>query len=260
MTKPIFILAGQSNARRMSEEVHESLTSRYGEGGYIVVQIAIAGARLTWENDDRDDWATESELPAQLISALTETVLANPDSSAAGMIWVQGESDTRTGSNPDLYQNRLQSLVDRIQEDIPQLDTAAARSFADMPVVISQLSESSTEYFERVAWDTIIHEQGMLATRSDDFEVLDPDAVARETGFTHADMFADSLHYTDGFNAVLADRLIAQVLDQNTTDSAAVLPVIGQVNAEILSGGDSSDFIRGLGGEDELSGLSLIHI
>ena len=254
MSKPIFVLAGQSNGRRMADEVRENLTARYGENGFIVIQLAIAGAGLTWENTDRGDWYTPSELPAQLLSEIHDAVHANPDAHAAGMIWVHGESDTRQGADPTQYGELFNALVQRIQTEIPALNTAAARSFSDMPVVISQLAEASSEYFERVGWDTVIFEQGELAVRVDGIELVDPDAVARASNILPAQMFADNLHYTDAFNKLLADQLIDRVLAMDTPDRAATLPMFGSRDADLLVGSDSDDVMRGGGGADDLSG------
>ena len=238
----------------MAEAVRENLTARFGENGFIMVQVAVAGASLTWENPDRNDWATSDELPDHLVSSLRNVATSNPTAHVAGMIWVQGESDTRQGADPQIYDKRLKGLVERIQDEVPGVNTAAGRSFADMKVVISQLAETSQENFERVGWDTVIYEQGRLGILNDGYEIVDPDAVARKAGVSASNMFSDALHYSNSFNHLLADKLIQKVVEPNLPDIAATTPITGNAQAEILTGSSANDLIRGRGGKDQLSG------
>lgn len=256
MAKPIFVLAGQSNAVRMTEEITATLNRTYGLNGYILVEAAVGSTTLTWAQDNRLDWATASEMPERLVNAIKQAVQRNPDAEVGGMIWVQGEGDSATDGNPDSYGEALKALIDRVQREVPEIGTASAQSFAELPVVISQLAQAPKINYDRPGWDTVVFEQASLAASSDMFGIVDPDEVGRKLGLSRWTMFEDWVHYDPDFQQALADRLVAQLIELNSDTGTPGDRILGAGVAEALTGGDGNDIIKGLGGEDILSGAN----
>ncbi|MEM7210929.1 MAG: calcium-binding protein [Pseudomonadota bacterium] len=243
----------------MALDIAASLDRQYGANGYILLKLAISGSPMTWEHANKHDWATESELPTRLIAELQAVSLSNPTAHAGGMIWVHGESDTRSGANPQLYHDRLLGLIDKVQQEVPSVGTAAALSFSKLHTTISQLAEMAPENFERLDWDTIIHQQAQVALSSDTIDLVDPDTVARERGFDVSSMFVDSLHYSIAYRAALADSLVKNVAEGhrallNGQGTDGIL-LTGGGDADSLTGTALDDRISGKGGENRLFGL-----
>ena len=265
MGKPIFVLAGQSNARRISSEVKNALDAEYGEDGYILVKTMVSGAPLTREGKNKRDWATDDELPLELIGKLKEAVRDNPDAYSGGMIWVQGEADTWAAGRPDDYQAGLIALIDRITTEVSAEPTQAAASFAQMKLVISQLATMAPAAGERDHWSAIIDAQENTARFSDDIAAVDPDELALAWGMDQATMFDDPLHYSNQFSQILANRLVDvaasmseaardQFRLENTQHDQGVERFLGNELANMIFGTDRDDIIKGKGGDDVLLG------
>lgn len=261
MATPIFVLAGQSNARRIANEITDSLTAKYGADGYILITKYVAGAPITRDAPNKDDWGQPDELPAQLIEELKDTIKENPDTYCGGMIWVQGEADTWDGAHPELYRSSLTSMADRICSEVSSEPGSAASTFEKMPLIISELSDQAPAAADRDNWSLVIEEQKTAAKSSDTIVSVDPDGLASSGGFTQATMFDDHLHYSAEFSRVLSDSLVESVAalsdaTSGTDDQTAGQSswIMGTNSNDFLSGQGSNEVIRGRGGNDTLSG------
>ncbi|MDF1853857.1 DUF4114 domain-containing protein [Pseudooceanicola sp.] len=230
MGKPIYILAGQSNARRIADEVSAALDSEHGAGNYALVQVHAPGAPLT-RSRDGDDWATASELPQALTTQVIDAIAANPDGWIAGMIWVQGEGDSHGEGVPQDYASALTGLWQDLRGAVEARFGAGAAGIGTARIVLSELSDQAPAAPGRVHWDAIIDAQQDLAETQDWIETRDPDDIAASAGIKPDAMFADDLHYSDDFSALLATELVA------TLAVAADLPP----GADVLRGGDGND-------------------
>lgn len=217
MGTPIFMLAGQSNARRLSNEITAILDARYGTEGYVLVESYVSGAPLTRDARNKDDWSRADELPAQLIQKTLAATRSHDDGYAAGMIWLQGEADTWAVSDPASYQARLMDLLDYVSNGIAQAATPAARSFAEMNLIVAELADMAPAANTRDPWDEIIAQQKNTARDSDLVVSVDPDVLAEAANVGQGEMFDDALHYSDRFSDILANALVEAAIDM--TDS-----------------------------------------
>jgi len=261
MAVPIFILAGQSNASRIAGEISASLTSKYGAGGYILMKKYVGGAPITRDAPNKDDWGQSDELPAQLIAELKDVLKNNPNTYCGGMMWVQGEADTWDGAHPEIYNTRLNDLIDRISREVSSEPGSAASTFKKMPLVISELSDQAPAAADRDNWSQVIEEQKAATKNSDFITSVDPDRLASSSGFTQATMFDDHLHYSDEFSRILSESLVESVsaLSEATSDTNGQTGgqgswIMGTNSNDVLSGQEGGEFIRGLGGDDTLTG------
>lgn len=259
----IVVLAGQSNANRISNEVEDALIERYGANGYVLVESHVSGAPLTRNAPNKDDWATDSELPSQLVSNLKKAVAENPGGYSGGLIWVQGEADTWASANPDVYRQRLEDLIEHVSTEVSSEPGFAASTFANLKVAISQLADMAPEAATRDTWSDIIVAQKKVARFSDNITSVDPDDLAEALNFSQNAMFDDPLHYSSNFSKVLADRLVVRVSDMSAEnqveppiDAAQGLWLQGtNADNEIISEA-GNDVIKGVGGDDILHGKS----
>jgi hypothetical protein len=111
VTKPLYVLAGQSNAQAMRDDIRMELEARHGPGGFVLVEVAAAGAPLTFKRN-AEDWAAGDELRQELVTATVAALQADPEARVAGLIWLQGEGDTHAVARADIYATRLAELVE----------------------------------------------------------------------------------------------------------------------------------------------------
>ncbi|SDI96738.1 calcium-binding protein [Salipiger marinus] len=207
MPTPIIVLAGQSNAARLSGEVIRSLDERYWAGQYELVRVYSSGAPLTSTRATKSDWLTSGELRSQLVTATVAALRQHSDGYVAGVIWVQGEADTDSSGIPAQYDDAFFDLLDDFRDGVrrvigtrAQVDTA--------PVAISGLSEHAPEAPNRKHWTTIQTTLDAIGAARAGIVTVDPDAVASEQRLRPGAMFSDGLHYSNGFSPMLANALV----------------------------------------------------
>ena len=214
--KPIFILAGQSNANKnpgIQDEIRAALDNRFGVDQYELVVAVRGGSPLTYERNIAD----------------------RPD---------------------DLNYDRFLALLRKIEYEVPMPGNAASKTFADLSqvnIVISELGNSAraasdeSNYFYVHRAD-IIHEQQRLAADYSNIVTVDPDIVAHKAGLT-GEAYDDEVHYAgnDGtsdpctapnFKAFLAEALVEQVTATTPVQDDFVPSVYRQLHLCIVKWGD----------------------
>ncbi|MEM7315520.1 MAG: hypothetical protein AAF497_20450, partial [Planctomycetota bacterium] len=270
MGKPIFILAGQSNANKsagIQDEIVTALNAKFGMGGYHLAVSVRAGSPLTrtleGSGNDGQDWMTLSELPQMIIGGqdgdrdgLEEIVVQDPDAYAAGMIWIQGESDATSGSNPEAYAENFLRILEKLETDVPAFGTPAALSFADMSkvkVVVSELGDTApaatSGLGKHQSWGDVLQQHENLATNYGNISSVDPDDVAAAASDYDGPMYADDgalVHYAEDFKPFLAEALV----------EAASIP---HANVSVGTSNDSGNLVTGrlLGANQEFGRDSL---
>lgn len=245
MENPIYILAGQSNARAIRDAMEQALELKYGAGGYRLVTVSAAGAPLTFKRQDRD-WAAGDELRSDLMRETVAALAAEPGGKVAGIFWVQGEADTYDVARPDEYASRLSDLMTQYRADVagyfPGRDTGVQKA----TLVLSGLSAFAPDAGSRSGWDAIRAAQSGFAGQSEFARLVDPDALASPDLIAQGGMFLDGLHYALAFRAMLAEALIdaAATGAQERADPSAAPKdevISGTSGADIMAGGDGND-------------------
>ncbi|MGR3320363.1 MAG: DUF4114 domain-containing protein [Pseudooceanicola sp.] len=238
MGRPIIILAGQSNASRISDEVRDALEIEFGPGNFDLVEVYAAGAPLTRPRDGKPDWFTASELPTALAAATVEALSRDGAGRVEGVIWVQGEGDTHGAGQPDSYGSDFNALW----SDTAAHVVAAHGSDGGLgaaPVVIAELSDAAPAAAARRNWDAVIAAQAALGMQAG-ISTIDPDTLARTGGLDAAAMFMDDLHYSDDFSTLLADALVGELFPGPAGPLDDVIGVIPGPNDMPGSTGDDT--------------------
>ncbi|MGR3377692.1 sialate O-acetylesterase [Salipiger abyssi] len=220
MPTPIIILAGQSNASRLSDEIVSALDRTYGAGQYRLVEVYAGGAPLTRDREGNPDWATQGELPDMLLQRSIEALRSTPGGQIVGTIWVQGEGDTFGSSRPGAYAGAFNALFDGFRQGLVAEFGAGVTGAEGAPVVISELSARAPSAGGREYWEAITHAQQQLAAVDPLVVSVDPDDIAQRSGFEQGTMFSDGLHYSDAFSRDLASALIGALDDMHVQDAA----------------------------------------
>ncbi|MFY0596321.1 MAG: hypothetical protein JXQ85_07820 [Cognatishimia sp.] len=211
MGKTIIVLAGQSNASRLSSEIETALNERYGAGNYELVRAYAGGAPLTRSRNDNLDWDTPTELPALMTQRTIDALHENPNSRFGGVIWLQGEADTYEFSRVedyaqdffDLHQGLKQALIDEFGPNAIGAENA--------PVIISNLSDNAPTASTRLNWQPMQDVLRQLSNEHDWVATLDPDDVASEFLVAPNEQFSDGLHYSDSFSTTWAEALVEEL-------------------------------------------------
>ncbi len=231
---PIFILAGQSNAVAIENEMRANLDQLYGLGNYRLVSVSAGGAPLTYARA-LQDWFNPNELRADLITQTVRMLDANPTGEVAGIIWLQGEADTTAGARAELYQTRLTEFIAGFRSSVEDATGSRQTGIDTANFVISALSAQAPMAVNRIDWTTVLDAQTAIANGLDHLRLVDPDtllqaaATSRMTG-----VFKDDLHYTDSFAAQLANALIDAAISPDDTFH-------GTAGADRMAGGAGND-------------------
>lgn len=260
MTIPVFILAGQSNASGLSNEIETALDVRYGAGNYVFLRVYASGAPLTRERDGEPDWSDPTELSEELTTGLIDLLNEDPDHVIGGIIWVHGEADTYYAGGASGYGEDLEALIDDLRSDVSDAMGDRETGLDVAPVTILELSENAPAAPGRVAWDRVITEQRDVAAADPLVTTLDPDTVAEDADVSEEAMFQDNLHYADDFQYLLAGELVETMrppilygivggVYHNANDT-----LTGTNGVDTLNGGEGSDTVDY---SDSLTGVNV---
>lgn len=251
MAVPIIILAGQSNASRISDEVRTALNAAYGAGNYRLVEVYAAGAPLTRARSGNQDWATQRELPAELLRKTMAALDATSGGRVEGILWVQGEGDTGDAGVADRYLAAFDALFGGFRRALVA-EYGAGRSGAETArIVVSELSEQAPAAGGREGWGGIISVQKGLAQGRGLISSVDPDTVAARAGIGANRMFSDGLHYSDPMSQKLAEALVAAL--PGVRPPAAALPDAasrGTAQNDVFARDGAATEMAGLAGND----------
>ncbi len=259
MTVPLFILAGQSNAARLSSDIEAALNAEYGVGNYELVRVYDAGAPLTRERADQPDWSNPEELREELTDETVNALLEDPDRVFGGMIWIQGEADTFYPYGANQYADKLEGVFDEFRDDISSVFGDRDVGIDDGPITILELSQNAPDAPARAEWDTIIDAQRDVAARDPQVETINPDTIAQEANIPADEMFDDGLHYAGEIGSVIANELVETLVPETDepepVEDDAPLPVIEVVDEDVIDASAGSDDHFALGGLEWLLGV-----
>lgn len=226
---PIYVLAGQSNAKR--NEVYESVRSALADlGGPSVVLHAGSTAAGLVPLDGVPDWSPSSPsdlfaaMMTQIWTAAAEIVAAGDTPVAGGFFWVQGEEDARDAETAAAYKDNLENFIATLRSDFGD----------EFPFVVTEIRTTADPwpYHETVrqAQHDTANGTNVLLLETDNF-ALSPDNV----------------HYSIVGRHALGQALVDQV-------EARHLEIVGQGDAtpRILTGTTESDEIIGGLGNDRI--------
>jgi len=237
---PIYVLAGQSNAKRI--EVYEGVTSGLADlGGPSVVVHAGSTAAGLVPLDGTPDWSPASDsdlfgdMLTQIWTAVANVVAAGDTPVAGGFFWVQGEEDARDAASAAAYKANLESFIAALRDTFG----------VEFPFVVAEL---------RTAADPWSHHQ---AVRDAQHEVANGDNVL----LLETDSFelsSDNVHYSIVGRHALGDALVktieARHLEIVGDAGTAPLDIKGTAESEEITGGLGNDRLHGRAGLDTLFG------
>lgn len=237
----VYILAGQSNANAMSR------TTALREAGLITV---IEGGTSLSPSEDGNDWYPIDDGDAatgELFDRLKSTIdRATADGSIfGGIIWVQGEADTRDTDDAAQYGALLDMMFSELTDEFG----------TGWNMVVSMLAEDAPN--DRKGWDTVRAAQEEFIADNDRVIGIDPGDVARTLGLTPEDAFRDHLHYTTPLQEGIffaAMEAMAGYDGPLITGSNAHESIVGTVRHDLIAGMNGADKIRGRGGDDVIAG------
>lgn len=250
-------MAGQSNAIKLNGGAHgqalqDHLDIAFGAGAAVGLTYAVGGSALTVAMDQAD-WFNPGELQAGLAAAIKAALDATPDSYLAGVLWVQGEADTRDIPQSVTYAAQLADLVQRLDGAL----ISYGNRVSDYAFVVMALSAATPFGASRAHWDMIRDAQ--LGLTGGQIVVVDPDQIAAAHGLAPAEMFgADGLHYNANAMPMLLDALISPAPQYRTGTSAAdrltgmagADRLLGLGGADVIIGGAGRDYVDGGAGND----------
>ncbi|RLL64837.1 calcium-binding protein, partial [Paenirhodobacter hankyongi] len=258
----IYIIAGQSNANNIADEMTAELQAR--DPGCTVLTIADAGAPLTWGRGGDTDWYQGNDLPRALLDALDAALSRDGSAHLEGIIWVQGEADTLACARSSLYAEKAEALFDRIEAHLHDGFAGREAEFYDFDVATLQLS-SYAPGATRAAWSTIVGEQQALAATDDRVQLVNVDLVAAQAGIHPGAMFVDALHYSQTLVNALVTATADSLLSGTSAAAARVTmgtdgdDVFAAVQIPAAAGGDPKIpplAFAGFGGDDTYTVLS----
>ena len=262
-------LAGQSNAARPPIDAH--IVNEFRRRGIEVVWVKTAeGSTMLAQDPTRNDWnaATPGELTDMLIAnintARQSIMAAGHNPRIVGLLWVHGESDSRTLTNANAYRSNYGAMVQKVWN-----------STGMFPWYISQLS-------------TLFYPYGDIVRQAqlDAVATLPSQYMVSTAGLAYID--STQVHYSPEATNELARRFVDQVVANNPWLIGYVNPMAGNpprllfsqyddlvtgtpygdnydlgtgndtVNGgagnDVLFGNDGDDILRGGDGNDILRG------
>ena len=219
MATPIVVLAGQSNAARLSDHIEHALNATYGPGEYILVRSYAAGAPLTRAKDGKQDWNDADELQQQMTQSTVDALKSHPESYVASVVWVQGEADTYALGAADTYGQAFSSLLSDYRQTVAQTMGTGTTGVEDAVAVISMLSSDAPAASTRPNWNLIQTQQKDLAASDPNIKIVNPDVLANALSVPQTEMFWDDLHYSENFARSLAEDLVDATQDGSTGQS-----------------------------------------
>lgn len=247
MGKPIYILAGQSNASAISDTLQETLDNKHGVNGYVLVEAHSPGAPLTHKRS-KPDWADPDEMQKVLHDTTVATLNDNPSSKIVGLIWLQGEADTYDIARANEYENRLGDLFNGFRNTVEEAAGSRETGVGTAEFIISSLSTNAPKAQDRSHWDEILENQKAAATNTVNVSLVNPDEIALANTIPGEDMFKDSLHYSEMFQIFLANALVSAIWINGDDSGKAV--VRGTNGDDLLNGEAGSNKMIGGRGND----------
>lgn len=246
MSKPIYIVAGQSNAGSIrATELFKTLASNTDNARLLGFSVGGTSLKVA----AGDDWNVNSnnELFDELVSIIKDAT-SNGDY-FAGMIWVQGESDSYSGV-PSSYEANLGNLLDAMHVEFGAFKTAIVSLSLRIPFYTERAPQEI-----RNEWINIRESQFNLGRGRDDVYTINTDALAKSYGLPVSLMLRDAdKHYNVNFASMLLRKGLDFIDPANLLGDTSEYR--GTNSSETIYGSNKSDVIVGLGGNDKLLGAN----
>ncbi len=260
MPKPIYLIAGQSNAGALSGgnggiSLAAQIATIIGSSQAQCASVFSDGAPLTFGRA-KPDWFQTGDLFKTLLDTIKSMLVATPDAYLAGIIWVQGEGDTWAMARHTEYAARLTMLVNALEAGLADFGSRTT----DFRFSVLASSDNAPAKVTRPGWALIREQQ--LSLDHPRIDVIDPDAVAQAKGIPATAMFrADGLHYASAVNSIMVSSLVEHTALSLTGTSAADR-LSGLAGNDTLHGGTGDDVMNGGAGRDLalFTGSDSIHV
>lgn len=227
MSKPIFVVAGQSNASRVRHKAQlEKYLKENGIDAKIVyhtpggTSLAASGGSGGTDNDwypfedGRDDTGENVDI---LFDAIDKTLEREEGSYVAGVLWVQGEADGARSSRSSEYFTNLQKLYQLFTENYGE----------EVNFTVAQLEEKFP-YFSEKSWaepfkKQVQDAQAKLARDYENVTLIDPGDLAKEAGLNW-DLYRksnplgareDGIHYSPPLAKLVGKAFMDQFFGDN---------------------------------------------
>lgn len=238
--RPIYVLAGQSNAGMMARTpLFATLEARKD---VMVFDYWVGGSTLAQSNGV--DWNVASwELYAHLRHQIGKAIQAG--GYLAGVVWAQGESDGLDAGTASAYGANLAALLDRLRADFGD-------GFKTAVVAISDMSQLANRPATADSHDVVRQAQLVSGDTERGIVVIDPDVLLTSYGLGYRDAFADDKHYSPEFAEVVLRHSLLAVDGPNKL--GITLPIVGTGGNDVLKGTIGHDVLVGLAGNDIMNG------
>ncbi|MGB0258658.1 MAG: sialate O-acetylesterase [Coraliomargarita sp.] len=171
----VFLAAGQSNAKlSWSNSIESTLNELRSEKEIRVVHSFHPGNWLNrWWNEIPQSNYTDNL--AALETAFTEIEQAGKEPVFRGLFWFQGEGDSGSYSNMDLYKERFKSYVDQLKSDMSQATITTVivaidgnqDPFYDEPSNLAGRTRAQVEYMRNIHFELGVELDGFTVDSRD---------------------------------------------------------------------------------------------
>jgi hypothetical protein len=220
----IYIVAGQSNANNAFEAIRAGLLAQ--DPTCTVIEIADAGAPLTWQRGEDSDWYNPTELQTDVTDAVIAAMRSDPEAQLSGIVWIQGEGDTLDCARPENYSEELTELFNAILADLSEELPGPAIDPADVPLLIVGLSSFAPASADRGHWSIVQQAQLQFGAGWDGAAIVNMDMLAALAGIPPEDMFKDDLHYSEELTDALGSAVADWLFGETGGSGAAIDPVM----------------------------------
>lgn len=160
-TIDVYLAAGQSNAKlTWADAIQSELNQLRPERKTVVVHSYHSGAWLNqWWNDGAKQNYTDNL--AALSAKMIELEEAGDQPIFKGLFWFQGEGDSGSYSNMDIYKERFRAYINQLEEDtatdsiitvIHAIDGNSA-PFYDDPANLAGRTRAQVEYMRNIHFE-----------------------------------------------------------------------------------------------------------
>ena len=244
MARPLYLLAGQSNAGTLT--LSHSFKGAFGDHRSHHFAANFAQGSSLYPREAKVDWYSIEDgdpITGEAFSGLKDQltkITAENDVYLAGLIWVQGEGDTPNEMSSSAYKSNLEALIDGLKYEFNK----------DLFTTVVALSTLTPAAEGREHWQDVRNAQIDIASERTDVRLVDPDPFV--SAFPLEIAYRDSIHYSFEFGEILF-RAAADA--SGLAEISGIQPLNnGTDQDDKLNGGDLSDALLGFSGNDVLSG------
>lgn len=225
MPKPIYVVAGQSNAGSILRTgAFQSFQAEAGDDYYVVVREQ-GGTALgpRWNDLDwypvADGDPETGELFDALVTGIRAVLAADPEAYLASVIWNQGEADGHFYGFQAPYEDRLGAFVNTLRAAFGEQVAFNIATLSDEP----SFWTAEDELAER---QIVEDAQRALATGRPGIELIDLDVLTAASSLSQEERWRDHIHYSKAF--------AEEVMEASLEIAKANLAVVGTSGNDML--------------------------